>query len=402
MCAIALLNHRRNRSRSMEPVQVNLQGRTRWKVEMPQGGRRQRKFFETEQAALEHIAKEQAKTRSLGERAAMIPGHLHEDAIRAAEILAPFAGVTLTDAANFFAKAEAQRNKSKTVKAVAAELIESRTANHASTRHISDLTSRLKTVNKTFGETLVCNVTTAAVDKWLSGLRKDYSPQSVANFYKGIHQLLKFAMKRGYAPSNPVAVIDKPRVPANDAVGILTPAEIEAILKGADVEVLPWLAIGAFAGLRSAEIDRLDWKDVKLNRGLVEVTASKSKTAQRRFVPITLNLASWLAPYSERTGAIRPADFDNRRRRAFLHAGFGKPGTETKEEKAQGVKLKLPPSNSLRHSFASYRLASSNDAAKTANEMGHTTPHLLYNTYRELVTPEAAEAYWNVVPDQGR
>ena len=56
-----LLNHRRKRIRSLVPVQVNLAGgRTRWKVEQRDNGRK-RHYFETEQAALEFVAKEQTK-----------------------------------------------------------------------------------------------------------------------------------------------------------------------------------------------------------------------------------------------------------------------------------------------------------------------------------------------------
>ena len=394
-----LLKHRRKRIRSLAPVQVNLKGRTRWKVENRDNGRK-RHYFETEQAALEFVAKEQTKARRLGERATAIPGSLHEDAIRAAEVLAPFAGISLTDAALFYAKAEAQRKKSKTASAVAAELIASRTANHASTVHVKDLEGRLKKFCETFGQHLVCDITTAALEKWIAGLRSKYSAQSVSNFHRTARLFFSFATPRGYCQEDPTAAIDKPKIPKAEGVGVFSPAEMEAILKGADKEVLPWIAIGAFAGLRSAEIDRLDWADVKFDRSLVEVPASKSKTARRRLVPITPTLAAWLAPYSEKKGVIRPADFHNRRRRAYRCAGFGKPGTETKEEKEQCVKLRPAPDNALRHSFASYRLAATNDAAKTAIELGHTTTHLLWGTYRELVTPEAAEAYWKVMPDQ--
>jgi hypothetical protein len=191
------LNHRRKRIRSLAPVQVNLKGRTRWKVELRDNGR-QRHFFETEQAALEFITKEQAKTRRLGERATAIPGSLHEDAIRAAEVLIPFAGVSLTDAALFYAKAEAQRKKSKTSSAVAAELIANRKANHASTVHLKDLEGRLKRFCDTFGEYLVSDITTADIEKWFTNLRKRYSPQSISNFHRVASLFFSFAVPRGY------------------------------------------------------------------------------------------------------------------------------------------------------------------------------------------------------------
>jgi hypothetical protein len=52
----------------------------------------------------------------------------------------------------------------------------------------------------------------------------------------------------------------------------------------------------------------------------------------------------------------------------------------------------------LRHSYSSYRLAAIHDAPRVASELGHTTPQLLYNTYRELVLPQEAERYWKIEP----
>jgi integrase len=54
--------------------------------------------------------------------------------------------------------------------------------------------------------------------------------------------------------------------------------------------------------------------------------------------------------------------------------------------------------NGLRHSFASYRLAATNDAPAVAAELGHSTPAMLYANYRELVLPEEAERYWKIAP----
>jgi integrase len=59
------------------------------------------------------------------------------------------------------------------------------------------------------------------------------------------------------------------------------------------------------------------------------------------------------------------------------------------------------PKNGLRHSFASYRLAATHDAPRVASELGHTSPQMLYSTYRELVMPEEAQRYWQIIPATG-
>ncbi|MGO8699941.1 MAG: hypothetical protein ACLQVY_19775 [Limisphaerales bacterium] len=52
--------------------------------------------------------------------------------------------------------------------------------------------------------------------------------------------------------------------------------------------LLDVIAIGAFAGLRTAEIERLEWQDVDQSGGFIEVKAAKAKTRSRRLVPISL------------------------------------------------------------------------------------------------------------------
>ena len=64
------------------------------------------------------------------------------------------------------------------------------------------------------------------------------------------------------------------------------------------------------------------------------------------------------------------------------------------------AKLTRWPNNGLRRSFASYRLAAIHDAPRVSVELGHTSPQMLYSTYRELVLPEAAEQYWKVLPTE--
>jgi integrase len=117
-----------------------------------------------------------------------------------------------------------------------------------------------------------------------------------------------------------------------------------------------WYVIDAFAGLRHAEICRLDWSEVKLDRNFIEVTALKSKTASRRLVTIQPNLNAWLAPFARPKGKVEPPNSRKLREAAQRRAGIGK-----------------WPTNALRHSFASYHLAKFQDAPALALQMGHTT-----------------------------
>src|SRR5260370_38307921 len=90
---------------------------------------------------------------------------------------------------------------------------------------------------------------------------------------------------------------------------ILTVQQTARIRDDASQALLPYVAIGAFAGLRRAELQRLDWSDVHFDADLIEVTAQKSKTARRRFVRTQPNLRQWLGPARKHSGKVTPDNF---------------------------------------------------------------------------------------------
>ena len=197
-----------------------------------------------------------------------------------------------------------------------------------------------------------------------------------------LHLFFKFAVAHGYAHDNPVLGVEKVKVKHGDTL-IFTPQEITKLLAAVSPEFLPCLAIGAFAGLRSAEIERLDWSEIDLAGGHITIGANKAKTASRRVVPIHENLAAWLAPYAGQKGNVWKGNHDE-----FY-------GAQQETAEAAGLKWKA---NAMRHSFASYRLAETQNAAQVALECGNS-PQIVFHHYRELVKPADAKLWFNVAPE---
>jgi integrase len=156
---------------------------------------------------------------------------------------------------------------------------------------------------------------------------------------------------------------------------------VARLLELASEETLPYWAIGAFAGLRSAELERLQWEQVGFEDRLIEVTAKSSKTASRRHVKIEPNLHRWLSPYMFRHGPVCPPGLYPRLLEDRQRAGL----TEW-------------PSNALRHSFASYHLAHFSNPGMTSQELGHMSPSIVFQHYRQRVKTEQAERFWKIVP----
>src|SRR5947209_2255727 len=92
-------------------------------------------------------------------------------------------------------------------------------------------------------------------------------------------------------------------------VGILSVDQTARLLEAADDRSLPYFAIGGFAGLRAAELHRLEWEDIDWHQKLILVRAKNAKSARRRLIKLRPNLAKWLQPYRKHTGRIVPAGF---------------------------------------------------------------------------------------------
>ena len=137
------------------------------------------------------------------------------------------------------------------------------------------------------------------------------------------------------------------------------------------------VALGAFAGLRSAEMMRLEWKDIRATH--ITIAADKAKTSQRRLVPILPPLANVINSMDRAEGQIfgysKPSHFSR-----FLLGTIEAAGMDSID-------------NGLRHSFCTYRLASVQSAAQVALEAGNS-PKILFSNYRELATPKEAKIWF--------
>jgi len=168
-------------------------------------------------------------------------------------------------------------------------------------------------------------------------------------------------------------------------ITIFTPEEMEKILLVAHARILPLLAIGGFTGIRTAEICKLDWEDIKWDRGHIEVSGRIAKTNARRLVPLSENLKAWLAPWRGESGPIiTMADPSGAMSDTAVKAGI--PGGWRQ--------------NALRHSFISYRVAETGDVARTSLEAGNS-PKQVFRHYREVVDEAAARAWFSITPPEG-
>jgi integrase len=364
---------------ALKKTKVN--GRRYYCVTLPKlGGGRNRRFFKDKAEAQTFMRLAEVQQENYGTAALSISDALRVEAIQCSELLQPYQK-TLRDATKFYVAHLKTITGSRKVKEIVAALLAARTADGMSARYLGDLRVRLGRFVQSFGEEMIAGISSSRIDEWLRGL--GVGPVTRNTFRRRLAALFNFAKRRGYINENPVADVERAKERETE-IAILTVSELVRLLECAGSEMLPFWTIGAFAGLRPAEIGRLTWNEIDFDAGVIEVKASKAKTATRRLITIQPNLREWLAPYRAHVGRVCPVNLQRKinddRERAGLRTGW--------------------PQNALRHSFGSYHLARFNDAAKLALEMGNS-PATIFRHYRQLVKPKEAERYWKIAPAAG-
>ena len=301
------------------------------------------------------------------------------------------AGASLKEAVDFFRRRNPAKLEARQVPQVVEELLAAKRSARLSDVHIRDLESRLGRFAKSFHMN-IAGVSGALLQKWLDQL--DVGGRSKKNFLQAVGALFRFAIKRKYLPKEAIEEVESVEQAKVESVpiGIFTPEEMQELLTAARPEMVPWLAIAGFAGLRSAELQRLDWSEVNLAEGHIEIKASKAKTAARRLAPLTENLALWLAPHARKEGKVtRFESWWNQVPKLVQRINE----LRTQRKVAAPFTWKH---NGLRHSFCSYRLASIKNAAQVALEAGNS-PTMIFQHYRELVTPAQAGRWFGIQPE---
>ena len=192
------------------------------------------------------------------------------DARQAYEILASFGDVTLTDAAQSYAEHHRRLTQSKTVQDAIADLLKTKEADGASFRYRKDLRNRLDRFAKTFGQRPIASISGPEVADWLRNL--GLAPLTRNSFYLRISALFSHAVGQHWAKENPLSKNMRAKVIKSEP-GILSLDQFSGLLEVAAEQTLPYWAIGGFAGVRSKELERLEWDDVDFEENFIEVDA---------------------------------------------------------------------------------------------------------------------------------
>lgn len=332
-----------------------------WMVSVPAamsaGGKRTRKFFETDKQAEKFAAKIRAAHNS-GIRGGMIPAALALDAAEAARILEPY-GMSLSDAARDIAKRLGAEDNGETFgerykRAMIAN------EGHWSDRYKQDM-ERVEHWIPAKLMRLRCSLITPETIREALGECGAKAQSTLDNRARYISAIL------GH----------KDRHRKSGTIKILNIEQSEAMLQAceSDTERMA-VALLLWAGIRpdaeGGEIARLDWADVGKTK--IYVSPEVAKTNSDRHIPISRRLARLIHGHPK-DGCVIPANWKRVYQRIRKTAGVT----------GQDV---------TRHTFASHCLAAYGET-KAKSAMGHTAgSSTLFRHYRRAVTEADGKTFF--------
>lgn len=209
-------------------------------------------------------------------------------------------GAGILEMARFWAKHHAAGTTMRTVAQVHAELLHSKSDLALNVRYRRELKRDLGTFVTVFADTAIHEVSSAQILKWLrerevGWLRRNKLQSLVVT-------LFRFAKNERYLPQDAITEPERltplPKPADAPPPGVLTVAEMRIVIARVRPEYLPWAVLGAFAGLRQAEIARLHWeRHFHWADNVIEISQEVAKRTTRkhgdaRFVEMPANLVA--------------------------------------------------------------------------------------------------------------
>jgi len=183
-----------------------------------------------------------------------------------------------------------------------------------------------------FGNRPMDRIEPGQVERYLHAKRgEDLSPKTVQNHLNFLHGIFAFAVRRGWATANPVALVERPRAhrSAHRRIRFLQPEELEAVIRAVPADALgaverPLYLAAAMTGLRQGELLALRWSDVDWSASRVRVAESftrgafdSPKSHRGRSVPMADRLAGELERHFQGSHWRRDEDL------VFAHPATG-------------------------------------------------------------------------------
>lgn len=374
----------------------------KWQVDVPPSvsgsGKRERHFFPTRDKAKTHAQNLREKFLAHGGQSQAIKPSLAEAAVAADAILQKW-GAGLVEAARFYADARERQTASRPLGEATAAFLKS--CDGLRGRTIEGYGQTCRRLDKALADKLLATVTAEELQAAVCPVGTPGA--TAASRYRCARAFWNWSAKRGWCDASIYAGVEVPRVSNDREISVLSVADARALLCAAETyfpQAVATYALQLFAGVRVEELARLEAVNVTADG--IELGASITKKSRRRHISLSPTLAAWIEahPFAP---CPNWGDVHNACRRI---AGWGVSARLVSERVEAGKLEAVPeptrgrwPQNVLRHSFASYAIASGATLEEMLFTFGHSGgPALLRSNYVGKVTKKAALEFFAIRP----
>jgi integrase len=361
-------------------------GLSAWAVNVPAPlsptGKRQQLFFSTKAEAQGKCDQLQVTKDNFGTSLTLLSSTEVTEAAKAYQMLKPH-GIGLLEAVRKYLEIHEQRTASITFLDLCNRYLAAKSARDE--RHLKGLRNTRDRF-PSLHEKLVSDIDYRILEPLINAV-----PSGGRNLIlRHFRLFFNFAIKKGFAKENPVARLDFVQVVRKE-VEVITPTDVARMLEHAlqsDLDLVPFLTLGIFCGIRPEEIRLMHWSDVDVPSKGITIRPEVSKTHKRRFPELSDNAAEWLEAYRRAGGQMKGPITKLQEDALFAH--------RQKNRLAAGVTHW--PNSAMRHSFCSYWLAQHKDVNRLVLLSGHDSPDTMWENYHRGVTPAEAEKFWAITP----
>jgi integrase len=207
------------------------------------------------------------------------------------------------------------------------------------------------------------------------------------NILVPMRSVFEMAHRNGYLSENVMSKVDNLSIDQPD-IHPFTYEEVLAILNAVEPFYKPYTSVRFFTGMRSGEIDALEWTDYKasmepnpklhISKALVYGIEGKTKTKKsKRYIDCVLPVIQALIEQIDLTGKSEHIFLTNRGERInpdHFREVVWKPALEK-------AGLEYRPPIQTRHTFATMMLAAGEDIGWVQNMLGHSSLQMIFTRY---------------------
>lgn len=389
-------------TRDGRPAKWGIDYRSPWELN-PDGSRqRKKRFFRTKKEREDEVESLLERFGKFGASAGQALTPLEAEDYRAAKALLP-EGVTVREAARVYL--QSHRPDTPKMATVFDSYEASMKASGSSAGWIREVRYTFKMFAAAMPEDAkIGQITTEAVRTWMKSLEakfrdgrrvSGYADESRNNFRRRLHAFFEYALKERswtHLTENPIARVEVPAV-NRGAPAFYSVVEARAMLGAAALhipDIVPFLVLRMFGGIRRAEIMRMEQSDIDADRRLIDLPGFR-KGQDGRMQRVTKSGKGRIIE------DLPPVIWDWLKRFPVLKVANQQLNFRLLFRAAHVRQLR----NGFRHSFPTYHVALKQNAAHTILILGQEEDSkVFYAHYRNpRITKEEAEAYFGLGPD---